>query len=263
MMKVQELSQENFALKEINIQLQLKNYKLQKQIEKLELAQFPRSLSDDDEDQSYVLGGLDEITIDPTAEYLEDETLTLGSPPLSVVKVESGTKRKRLKRTIDEVIADDKILSDESDLKSAHLNAPEYEEIEANGEADNDGNEIDPTEATKTIYQLAAKNGTLDKLKQIDTGKQKDSSFVNKILNLVFERATLASSSAQGKKCQSKLHLPPRPALDPDKLNICRQAFVYRLKREGLSYPAREERLKCFNGYVNFNIQNARKLSKK
>lgn len=205
--KVLELSQENAALREINIQFQLDNFKLQQKVKRLE--GFSQT-------ESNSLG----VTHDPDAEYLDIESSMM------------------------------------------NLTSSELEEDESTEEID--GLSVpNPREAAKKIFDLASKRGILDKIKSIEGGKHKDSAYVSKILETVFDKKVLQKSSVCGKKCQSKLYAPARPALDPKKLNICRQAFLYRLKREGLSFQAREDRLKSFNNYVNFKVQNARKLIKK
>lgn len=286
--KVQDLSQENVALREINVQFQLENFKLQQKIKKMENSQFDECLMNetvDEPGESLSAVSLNDSTFDPTAEYLEEDASNVShqksvdvrwrQPPDEIIKKSLKTTRKRLH---EEAFDEENLLNDiEDNLSVKYEIADVYEEespqadsdyiLEKQNESDIDGlevnDEIDPKEAAKAIYTLAAKRGILDKIKSLEGGKRKDSSYVNKILDLIFDRVTLASSSARGQKCQSKLHMAARPALDPKKLQLCRQAFLYRLKREGLSYAAREERFKNFNNFVNFKIQNARKLLKK
>lgn len=68
----------------------------------------------------------------------------------------------------------------------------EVESIELENVNDN------PKDSMMYIYKLAGKNNTLDKLKSIEKGKHKDSAFVSKVLDLLFDRVTLANSTAQG-----------------------------------------------------------------
>lgn len=263
------------ALREINVQFQLENFKLQQKIKRLENRQFDDCFSNDDTEQKRGLSvtTLTDSTFDPTAEYLEDYELSKKSrkSPAKRASRSSAAKRNYAEAFVDdreeeieavidgpsiikeELIIEDKSKSDEDFIPDT-AEKPEDEVLEE---------EIDSKAAAVIVYKLAAKYGVLDKLKTIESGKQKDSYFVNKTLELFFDREHLANSSVRGQQCQSKLHVPARPALDHKKLNLCRQAFVYRLKREGLSYIQREERLKLFYSYVNFKIQNSRKLLNK
>lgn len=252
--KVLELSQENVALREINVQFQLENFKLQQNIKKLESSQLDQveAVTEEVDDSHY-------FTFDPTAEYLDD-TIRI-SPPRPSKTRESVRVKAAAKRAYSEAF-EYTLVSEVVEEKPTMVIAErisEHGDIKEEPWPDCD----DPKEAAKLIFQKAAERGTLNRLEALEGGKQKDSSFVSKVLDLIFDRATLANSSARGQKCQSKLHIPAKPALDPRKLNLCRQAFVYRLKRERLSSPDKDNRLKFFNGYVNFKIQNARKLLKK
>lgn len=267
--KIQDLSQENVALREINVQFQLENFKLQQKIKSLETSQG---------DQTH--GGVSIITFndstfDVTAEYLEEDNLDTS---LKHAKQKGGTKHRTTrtvgKRQFQEAFEDDfeeqefqpdadKLIKQEIVLEDARVDDSDFipepqSEIEGLYTE-----EMDPKTSATYIFKLAAKRGQLEKLKSLEPGKQKDASFVNKTLDLFFTRAHLANSSARGHKCQTKPDVPVRPALDQKKLNICRQAFIYRLKREGLAYSAREERLKNFFAYVNFKIQNSRKMIQK
>ena len=264
--KVQDLSEENVALREINIKFQLKNFKLQQKIRKLENSQFDDCIGDVCEvsknDSPDV--PMNESTFDPSAEYLEEDYVQSTE---NIRANQQGDEVRKSPELIDKV----KIFKQEQEAFDPYL----IEEVLPDGSsilfskddieiAETESiDKVDPKTATQTIYMLAAKRGIAHRIKAIEKGKQKDSSFVNKILDLVFDRETLANSSARGKKCQAMPHKPARPALDENKLEICRQAFSYRLKQEELSYTKREERLRHFNGYVNFKIQNARKLLKK
>lgn len=285
--KVQDLSQENVALREINIQFQLENFKLQQKIKKLENSQFDDCISEieDDAKESSLDMALTESTFDPSAEYLEEDVST-PSPQRNKLKPQESTlMRSECDVNIsyeESFIPEDYSQSENNETmifkqETVYFEPFPYEVVQTDGSSspisntkkDFDKNdteaikEVDPKSAAETIFKLAAKRGIIHRIKSIDKGKQKDSSFVNKILDLCFDRETLASSSARGKKCQAMLHKPARPALDAKKLQMCRQAFLYRLKQEGLSYSQREERFRHFNGYVNFKIQNARKLLKK
>lgn len=270
--KVQDLSQENVALREINVQFQLDNFKLQQKIKKLENSQF-----------SEAGGGaatIHDSTFDPNAEYLMDDD-EMNQPTMKKAKLKQTKARhsRSVKRSYEEDIEEEEppevgeekpMIKEELIITDARTdNAadgdyfPDPEMLpDSDVEVDESFN-IDPKEAATTVYKLAAKRGVLDKLKMIDKGKSHDSFFVNKALDLFFDRKTLAASSARGKQSQTLLHIPPRPALDPKKTFLCRQAFLYRLKREGLTMPAQEERLKLFNSYVNSKIQNTRKLFRK
>lgn len=276
--KIQNLSEENVALREINVQFQLENFKLQQRIKRLDNTQYDDSFLNERPGVSVVT--FNDSTFDPTAEYLEDyPALQSSSKKVHAKNRQSQTRPSRAsasKRNYADLCDDEEvpengnkslikqelIISDDKPRSDDFI--PDLEE-QPDSEIDvlDDGDEIDPKTAATTIYKIAAKRGVLDRIKMLEAGKQKDSLFVNKTLELLFERTTLANSSSRGLQCQAKLHIPPRPALDRKKLTLCRQAFVYRLKREGLSYQAREERFKLFYSYVNFKIQNSRKLMRK
>lgn len=243
--KVLELSQENLALREINVQFQLDNFKLQQKIKKLE-SSLEIALREDEPEQNESDDDESDPTYDPNAEYIVEEDIA--SPPRKFRALQLPENSER------SVISDDELV-ERKPIKAEHSIADEQQEF--------DFNASDPAEATKIIFAIAEKRGTLDKIKNITGGQHKDSAFVNKILDLVFDRETLASSSVCGQKCQSKQSLPAKPALDQTRLNLCRQAFLYRLKRTSLSSSLREERLKRFNSCVNFKVQNARKLINK
>lgn len=126
-------------------------------------------------------------------------------------------------------------------------------------DSDAECNDESVKEAMAEICKLAAQRGTLDKIKQLNTAKYKDSAFVSKILDLVFDKYTLASSSAQGQRCQRDLTSAPKPALDPTKLDLCRRAFIFRLRSDESSSQLQKARLKVFYKLVNDKIQNVRK----
>lgn len=256
--KVHELSQENLALREVNVQFQLENFKLQQKIKRLEGSQFNETL-------------IEAESFDASAEYLEEISVEaeVTEPPrkLRVKPASPRTKKEPYDIAFDEVTEDlQSTESEEADIKSdiqftilEPISLPDPEHLE-DLEDIKDSFEVSPKEAAASIFKLAAKRGIFDKIKFLEPGKQKDSYFVNKTLDLLFDRQTLAYSSARGQKCQAKRHLPVRPALDHRKMHLCRQAFIYRLKRERLTFPELEERSKNFNSYVNFKIQNSRRL---
>lgn len=261
--KVQELSQENVALREINVQFQLQNFKLQQKIKRLESSEvtYENFESELVQEQTEMIA-FEETTYDPSAEYLEEDIVERPTQsPLKKIKSKPETVKPiaSIKRAYEETFEDEDYIS-ESEEKQIKLELASSLDLEQAYDSDDNG--LDPRKAAQTVFKLAAERGILDRLQSIEHGKQKDSSFVNKTLDLIFDRQTLANSSTRGQKCQSKLYLPARPALDQDKLNLCRQAFSYRLRREALSTQQRDERMKSFNSYVNFKIQNARKLVK-
>jgi hypothetical protein len=255
--KVQDLSQENVALREINVQFQLENFKLQQKIKNLENSHHC--------DPNVSVITFNDGTFDATAEYLEEDHLEISHKNTKLKSTsKQRTPRPAAKRSyqdafedeFEEETAEDKLkIKQEIVIEDALLN--EYIPDPQSDIEGLDSEEVNPKDAATIIYKIAAKKGHLDKLKSLEPGKQKDASFVNKTLDLFFSRVHLANSSARGQKCQTKPNVPVRPALDQKKMNLCRQAFIYRLKREGLAYSAREERLKNFFAYVNFKIQNS------
>lgn len=110
-----------------------------------------------------------------------------------------------------------------------------------------------------SILKKAEKQGKLEKINSIEQGKQKDSTFINKILEVVFGKQTLATSSAQGQRYQSNPSQSPRPALDANLLDLCKRAFYHRIKQEEMSTVNVNKRLNLFNSHVNTKVQNARK----
>lgn len=279
--KVQDLSQENVALREINVKFQLENFKLQQKVKRLESSEFDfmNDTGDEHKNNASVIT-FNDSTFDPTAEYLEEPSSSKKQkkPQTKPKNLRASSARKSYNELFDEdtddlpstseekpdFIKQELIISD-SNSKVDEDFIPDLEqqqdsENEGVEDEDDDDIEIDPKEAATTIYKLAARRGILDKIKTLEPGKPKDSFFVNKTLDLLWDRKTLANSSARGQKCQKFPGYPVRPALDRKKLKLCRQAFVYRLKREGLSFQAREERLKPFHAMVNFKIQNSRRL---
>lgn len=253
--KVEELTQENLALREINIKFQLENYKLLQKIESFEKSQIE----------------LEFIATDSASKWSEVEYLEESSDPPFETGGAGNTK---------ELIEFDPENEDESmtDIKSDELLdsltedsrdvSSKGHDLDKNAEKILDQHEptilktkvTDPKEAIKLVYTIAAKKGVFEKLKSLPNVGAKDSLFVNKVLDLLYSREVLANSSALGHQCQSKSHLAARPALDASKLSICRQAFVHRLNSCKLSPDAFIQRLKKFNNFVNHKLQNSRKL---
>lgn len=248
--KVQELTQENLALREINIRFQLENFKLQKNIESFEKTQI--EIETTAEDGSFELC---DANYDSNIEFLEG---TYDSP------VEGAETKDFIVIEDDSLIeakAEDLITKARTKRKRrANRNEdPILEEIFGEDElAEFESNGLDPRNATKAVHKIASNRGVLENVKSVQNVRAKDSHFVNQVLEVLYSRDILANSSARGQKCQSQSTLPPRPALDPVKLNICRQAFVHRL----VSLPLSDfdDRLKMFNNYVNTKVQNTRKL---
>lgn len=268
--KVQELSEENVALREINIQFQLTNFKLQQAIKKLENNQFEEVPINEVEGASKTSLNFDPLC-DETAEYLEEPVKRSAvnkrsCDNISIRKSKRSAKRKKEK----ELIESDSTADDDDDDQQVKPESDDFEAYEIIVEEETKRNDFDigdddnsPKEAAKIVYLLAAKRGNLDRLKLLEKGKHKDSSFVTKILDLFFDRETLAYSSVKGQKCQSLFNLEARPPLDPKKLHICQQAFIHRLQSEDLDPSAFGSRVKAFNTLVNFKIQNARKILNK
>jgi hypothetical protein len=251
--KIQDLSEENVALREINVKFQLENFKLQQRIRNLE-----------NSDSTVI--AFNESAFDATAEYLEEDQLE-AKPRDNFQQRNSRPSSKRTYQNAFDNEIEDEVQNGDINIKQESADDLKIDddftqEVQSDIEG-LDSDDVGPKDAATIVFKLAAKRGQLEKLKTLDHGKQKDASFVNKCLDLFFTRLQIANSSARGQKCPKKPDAPIRPALDPKKLNICRQAFIYRLKREGLTVSAREDRLKNFFAYVNFKIQNARKLLQK
>lgn len=240
--KVQELSEENVALREINIKFQLENYKLLNRIKSLEKSQVESCLAEADY-------SLKDAAMNVEEEYLEEEEEVPEDPAL--ITIDNGDSHLEV---FDETNQIDEQFTDLDEVPQSPDAIDDFIDIR------HEDGHLDPLSAMQSIYQMAAKKGVLERLKLIQPGKSKDSYFINKVLDVVFGRKVLAESSARGQKCQSQSHRPARPALEEKKLSICRQGFIYRLKKEELSANDRDLRLKHFNSYVNFKIQNARKL---
>ncbi|CRK96713.1 CLUMA_CG009992, isoform A [Clunio marinus] len=265
--KVQSLAEENIALREINVQFQLENFKLQKKIDSLQNSRLEEcSQIEYDEDVRELIE--DDAYNDPTAEYLEhDFVLPQTSTEEKNSLLETSIPQDESKKFYhDDYSSDQSSINEEDNIIENSLQickainkTIENEQINEDSETVESEESLDPKDAVKIIYTKAAKRGVLDKIKSIQPGKKKDSYFVSKILDLFFDRKVLAHSSAKGQKCQ-RYSIPARPPLDPSNVEICRKAFSYRLQREGLSHEAHQKRFKYFYGYVNFKIQNSRKI---
>lgn len=264
------MSEENVALRDINVKFQLDNFKLQQKIKHLESSIESGNVSDDapeclEEDFSFNTPAKKEkkpiVRLAPglTPRGRPSRTAAASKSYLEYAMIEDENED-----LVEQPNGDD---DSKVDIKQEFVITDSRTEKDFNpNDIDidlEDEEEIDPKEAVTQIFKLAAKAGTLDKIKCLEPGKQKDSYFIHKVLDLMFDRMTLANSSARGQKSHSKPIFPVRPALDRKKMHLIRQAFLYRLKREGLSVPARNERMKFFNIFVNLKIQNSRKLFRK
>lgn len=269
--KVKTLNDENQQLREINIQNQLELHSYKKKIDKLESSLFEA------EQQSFeiVQNSYDNGAYEPeTVEYIDDSNIAFE-------EVDEKNFVSVSKRTYSEAFDDSEIIEHEiqerDDTKEEYLMEEElqteeegiyYTKEEPDSEkssirymVDTNYPPIDPVDAYNHVVDIAATKGAAEKLKQIAAGRQGDSTFINKCLEFLYDRMVLANSSTRGQKFQGKYDVAPKPALDPRKLNICRQAFVYRLSLEGCS--VRDDRFKLFHGHVNSKIQNTRKCVKK
>lgn len=246
--KVEELTQENLALREINIKFQLENYKLQK-IESFEKSQIELEVFANDSVSKW-----------SEVEYLEetsDALIEAGGTGTSKDLIEFDPENEDDSMTDmksdefqDNLANDSMVVENKNDEEISGQDAPAILKARVS----------DPKQAIKYVYTIAANRGVLEKLKSLPNVGAKDSLFVNKVLDLLFSREVLANSSALGHHCQSKSHLAARPALDATKLSICRQAYVHRLNSCKLSPDAFNQRLKKFNNFVNHKLQNSRKL---
>lgn len=263
--KVKSLTEENKCLREINIQNQLENFKLKQKIEKLESSLY-------EEQQSYeIVHNNYENTYDSTVEYIEDSNIAFEE-----VEEKNFVSKRTYSDAFDESEMIEHEIQERDDTKEEYLMEEElhtedeglyYSKDEQDEKSsiryvvDTNYPHIDPEEAFNHIYNIATSKGAAEKFKQIASGRQGDSTFINKCLEFLFDRMVLANSSTRGQKFQGKYDVAPKPALDPRKLNICRQAFAYRLNSEGTS--TRDDRFKAFHGHVNSKIQNTRKCVKK
>ncbi|KAG5684809.1 hypothetical protein PVAND_014022 [Polypedilum vanderplanki] len=277
--KINELSTENATLREINVKFQIENFNLQKKLTQLENSQeISEILFEDeqnteeeiedtamkDETQKREVEELyEEVLYDndadlDTEEYLDEDAYETTE---EVSKCKETQEKKTTKRTYSETFECIEDTRETTVKKSKQKDDIEYEItiIDDEDELEDISNITDPKDAIKYIYKLASRKASLNRLKNIEKGKHKDSAFVSKVLDLVFDKLTLASSSAAGQKCQSKLHLPPKPALDQTKLDLCKKAFIFRLKSEDVPQEEKQLRLKSFLKLVNDKIQNSRK----
>lgn len=274
--KVKELSTENATLREINVKFQIENFNLQKKLTQLESSQemneilyeeeqnTEEEIEEKNENQKGEVEELyEEVLYDneteiETEEYLDEDAYDTTE---ETNKCKETQEKKATKRTFSETFECIEDTRETSAKKSKQKDDIEYEItiIDDEDELEDIGNITEPKDAIMHIYKLASRKATLNRLKNIEKGRHKDSAFVSKVLDLVFDKITLASSSAQGQKCQSKLHLPPKPALDQEKLDLCKKAFIFRLKSEDVSQEEKQLRLKSFLKLVNDKIQNSRK----
>lgn len=277
--KIQELTSENQILREINVKLQIENFNLQKKLESKQLDEELdygeiEKLDTDDQSKSENIYTIDyeheneTETID-REEYLEQEEAIYAIQEEEIIKDYQKVDSKHSKRNYSEVFVEKELIDEKPISKLAKENDNNYQITIINSEyldddietIETESGEITPKDAIAYIYKIAAKSSAAEKIKSIDKGKQKDSAFVSKVLDLLFDRVTLANSTAHGQKCQSKLHLQlqARPPLDPVKMDLSLKAFMYRLFQEEISEAEKQARLKLFNKLVNDKIQNCRK----
>ena len=141
-----------------------------------------------------------------------------------------------------------------------HINSDDEDEIipvvvnsRQKGEKVKEYSDESIRESMNEICSLAASQGVLEKIKSIDTSKNKDSIFISKLLELIFDKQTLASSSVQGQRCQRNLSGVPKPALDAEKLDLCKRAFIFRIRSDENSAQHQNDRLKNFLKFVNYD----------
>lgn len=273
--KIQELTSENQILREINVKLQIENFNLQKKLESKQLDEEldygeveKLDTETDDPIKSENLYTIDyEHETERDEAYLDQEEVIYAIQEEEIIKDDQPIELKSGKREYSEVFEEKDMIDDKpmskvpkEDSYQITIINPEYleDEIET---IETETGEITPEDAIAYIYKIASQSAMIEKIKSIDKGKQKDSAFVSKVLDLLFDRVTLANSTAHGQKCQSKLHLqlPPRPPLDPVKMDLSLKAFMYRLLQEEISESEKQARLKLFNKLVNDKIQNCRK----
>lgn len=252
---MQELASENIKLKEINVNFQLENYTLQKKLRQLESLQNTRLdniiVTDDEEEEES-----DDEYIEVTSESKTERDYIEISEEYLEEYEENYENDDAVKRSIEEAV---------------EITAPPpVKKVKIDSSAEMEGNQksvsideidySDAKEAMTTIIEMAARRGLLNKIKSVGSGKQKDSAFVSKILDVVFDKITLATSSAQGQRYQTNPSRAPNPALDANFLDLCRRAFYYRIKQEeGLDAKAFEARFGFFLTLVNNKVQNSRK----
>jgi hypothetical protein len=258
--KIQDLASENATLREINVKFQLENYNLQKRIRQLESTQLHppqsymheiESVEDEFDDESNEVEQSKELF--EVVETLAEEYLEEFNESSQENYQEPPNKKGKFQYEIHEISGSE--IQDQNQMPVI----VRIETADAKEDSDSEYNDESVKEAMEEICKLAASRGTLDKIKQINTGKYKDSAFVSKTLDLVFDKYTLAASSAQGQRCQRDLTSAPKPALDPVKLDLCRRAFIFRLRSDESSFQLQKSRLKVFYKLVNDKIQNVRK----
>lgn len=266
--KVEELTEENKALREINIKFQLDSYKLQKKIESLEKSQvvFETTAIEKDSKWSDQIQQTKKESQHFKVEYLEEEfdpaTESNDTDIKYLIDYDPETEEDS---TMDEMKDE---IPDTEDSTSVDYQGQNVDDTISDVIAGVDrdlyfrNKFINPKQAMKIVRNVAARKGVVQKLRSIETSGA-DSFFVGKVLEVLFTSEVLANSSALGNKCQRKSQLEARPALEPSKLQICRQAYVHRLKSCNLTPDAFNQRMKMFNNYVNHKLQNMRKLSER
>ncbi|CAG9802188.1 unnamed protein product [Chironomus riparius] len=277
--KIQELTSENQILREINVKLQIENFNLQKKLdskqldEELDYGEIEKLDTETDvqtkSETFYTIDYENETETVEREEYLEQEGAIYAIQEEEILKDDQQLDSKPLKRDYSEAFVEKDIIDEKPMSKVPKDDDGSYQITIINSEyleddmetIETESGEITPQDAIAYIYKLAAKSAMTEKIKSTEKGKHKDSAFVSKVLDLLFDRVTLANSTAHGQKCQSKLHLqlPARPPLDPVKMDLTLKAFMYRLFKEEISEAEKQVRLKLFNKLVNDKIQNCRK----
>lgn len=279
--KIQELTTENQVLREINVKLQIENYNLQKKLESKEEEiddSIDTALETGTEDPTqkdnffeFVYSNIDTTNADQDEEYLESDDIVFEETgDTKAVKDTLQEESIAIKRSYSKAFLDGMSESQEKRTLNVPKEEATYQVVFADTGCEEDlfeniemleeeYSQLSPKDAMIHVLKLASKTANLSKLQLIEKGKSKDSMFVSKVLELLFDRVTLANSTAHGQKCQSKLHLPARPPLDPMKLEISLKAFIFRLREENINDGELQSRIKSFNKLVNDKIQNCRK----
>lgn len=236
--KIEELSQENLALREINVAFQLENYKLKSKIKNLE-----------DSPNKSCSNVAKAVELD---EFLEND-----DDPLDT---ESESQSESSSSQFEDITEDSQFLHEVDIKEEPHFN----EELDLTADCGaEDDEDIDQTaRAFRTIRSMAAKQECLKRIDNISSGRKRDATFMNVALDIVFGRPLLAASSITGQYRATQTQ-EPRPPLDPKKLSLVKQAFAHRMKIEKVSDKEAEERLKTFSKHVSIKIQNMRKLEKR
>lgn len=195
-------------------------------------------------------------------EYL-DELIYTDVQHEELKQLNNDTQEMSAKRKLEDTSFDDdkqpRKITSKDEINFQLIDNDEDLSIDNDEAFEDENDQMTPKDAMNVVLELAQTTSMFNKLQSIEQGKAKDSMFVSKTLDLLFDRITLANSSAFGQKCQSKLNLPPKPPLDKHKMDICMKAFLYRLRKENISTSDMQRRLKHFNKLVNDKIQNCRK----